>query len=330
MELRKDPITRSWVIIAEEDGYEIPRDPCPLCPGNETLTPHTIFSLPPGSPNWQVRAVPHFHPLYRVEGDPERRGDGIYDVMRAVGAHEIIIETPDHNLPLSHAPQAAIERVMEAYAHRIVDLKQDTRFKYVTIFKNHGALAGEELPHPHSQLTATTFVPRRVLYELRSSREYFHLKERCVICDIIHQEERQARRVVEVQPNYIALCPFAARVPFETWILPRHHHSAFENDLLHSNSQGELAQLFARTLQRLEHVSDAYHMVLHTAPNTRSKTEIPEYWKTVADDYHWHIEILPIAEKRIKSYSIKETYYNAVRPEEAAERLRAVAVEVLA
>lgn len=330
MELRKDPITRSWVIIADEDEYQFPRDPCPLCPGNEAMTPHTIFSLPPGSPHWQVRAVPHLHPLYRVEGDPGRRGDGIYDVMHAVGAHEIIIESPDHHGSLSHASPAAVERVLEAYARRILDLKQDLRFKYISIFKNHGALAGEEIAHPHSQLTATTFVPRRVLYELRSSREYYHLKERCVFCDIVHQEERQAIRLVESTASYVALCPFAARVPFETWILPRQHHHAFESDFLHTAHRGDLAQLLGRTLRRLEQVSDAYHMVIHTVPNTRAKTEIPEYWKTVADDYHWHIEILPIAEKRIKSYSIKETYYNAVPPEEAAERLRNVPVEVLA
>ena len=329
MELRKDPITRSWVIIAEENGYEIPRDPCPLCPGNEALAPHTIFSLPPGSPSWQVRAVPHFHPVYRVEGDPGRRADGIYDVMSSVGAHEIIVESPDHNQQLGQAPQAAVERVLEAYAQRILDLKRDARFKYVSIFKNRGALAGEELTHPHSLLTATTFVPRRILYELRSSRDYFHMKERCVFCDIIHQDELQATRLVETTASYVALCPFASRVPFETWILPRRHHHAFENDYLHTTSQGEFAGLLGRTLRRLEHVSDAYHLVLHTTPNTRAKTEIAEYWKTLADDYHWHVEILPIAQKRAKSYLIKETYYNAVCPEEAAERLRAAPVEVL-
>ena len=129
-------------------------------------------------------------------------------------------------------------------------------------------------------------------------------------------------RVVDLSRNYLAVCPFASRVPYELWILPRYHHSNFEVDLLRHRDRTELAGLLRRSLARLERVTDAYHLVLHTSPNTSSRPEINGYWTTIADDYHWHIEILPITEKRTKSYSIKEVYCCALPPERAAARLK--------
>jgi len=320
MELRKDPITRSWVVIGHAEEVPVPTEPCPLCPGNDGGT-RTILALPEQGP-WQVRVIPHFDPLYRIEGDVSRSAEGIYDRMQTVGAHEIIIESPDHNLVIAHAGDDAIERVMQAFCARIVDLKKDLRFKYVTVFKNRGALAGEEWPHAHAQLTATTFVPRRILYELRSARQYFQEKDRCVFCDIVRQEERQGSRMVDSFGDYVAFCPYASRVPFEIWIMDRKHNHVFEQPRPGANRHN-LAALIGRVLRRLEQVSQAYHMVLHTAPNTRqTKGELSDYWQTIADDYHWHIEILPIVKQRGKSYSIKEVYFNALLPEQAAERLR--------
>ncbi len=322
MELRKDPITRSWVAVGGPDKSSAAGDgqECPLCPGH-AVDGGAVLSLPPEGP-WKVRVVPHFNPLYRIEGEPARKADGIYDNMRAVGAHEIIVETPDHNRRLAQMSEDLIETVLTAYALRIADLKRDKRFKYVTVFKNSGPLAGEDWPHSHSQITATTFMPRRILYELRASREWFLQKERCVFCDIVRQEEKRAKRIVDSQGDYVALCPYAARVPFEVWLLPRRHNHLFEQLGPGSNLRN-LAALLGRVLRRLEQVSQAYHLVVHTAPNARhSKGEALAYWKTIAEDYHWHIEILPIVQARNKSYSIKEVYFNDLLPEQAAERLR--------
>lgn len=320
MELRKDPITKSWVVVGHAENAPAPSDVCPLCPGHEGDT-HTLLAMP-GDGAWQVRVLPHLDPLYRIEGDPNRTAEGLYDRMLAIGAHEIIVETPDHNRASSHLSEEEIERVLQVYASRILDLKRDPRFKYVTVFKNRGPLSGEEWTHAHSQLTATTFVPRRVLYELRSAREYFQTKDRCVFCDIVRQEEQQGARVVDSQGDYLTFCPYASRVPFETWVMARKHNHVFETPRPAANRRN-LAALLGRTLRRLERVSQAYHMVIHTAPNTlQTKGELTEYWKTIADDFHWHIEILPIVEVRSKSYSIKEIYFNAVPAEEAAARLR--------
>jgi len=169
MELRKDPITRSWVVVGHPEREKPRPDPCPLCPENRLET-KVLLDLSSHGP-WQVRAYPHFRPLYRIEGDTSRTAEGIYDRMDATGAHEIIVETPEHARYLAQMTDEQIERVLEAYALRIADLKRDARFKYVAVFKNQGPQSGEEWSHSHSQVTATTFVPRRILYELRAARE---------------------------------------------------------------------------------------------------------------------------------------------------------------
>jgi len=320
MELRKDPITRSWVVIGHPEREKECAGPCPFCQGNGTEGVPLLQLPPNGAP--QVRIYPHFLPLYHVEGDPERTADGILDRMAAVGAHEIIVETSDHSRTLAHLGDEEIQRVLEAYALRTVDLKRDVRFKYVTTFKNQGPDAGEEWAHAHSQIIATTFVPRRTLYELRAARDWFRDRERCVFCDILRQEIRQKKRLVDNVGDYFAFCPYASRVPYETWLMPRTHNHQFEVSLP-GESRRNLATLLGRTLRRLLQVSASYHMVVHTAPNTlQTKGELSEYWATIAGDYHWHVEILPIMPARSKSYSIKEVYFNGTFPEQAAEWLR--------
>ncbi len=178
-------------------------------------------------------------------------------------------------------------------------------------------------------VTATTFVPRRVLYELRAGRDYFAAKERCVFCDIISQEVRQDVRMLEGHGDFIAVCPYAPRVPYETWILPRTHESGFERFALsRSGNLRDLAALLRRTLQRIRTVTEEFHLVLHTSPNTLHQSDSLNYWKTIDEDYHWHIEILPIVSAKAKSYTFKEVYYSPVTSETAVKRLREAKVEV--
>jgi UDPglucose--hexose-1-phosphate uridylyltransferase len=320
MEIRRDPITQSWVVLGQHDGP----DEGSLCPfeGERAEKQRVILSSPADGP-WQVRVIPHPEPLYRIEGEPGRQAEGIYDKMGGVGAHELIVETPHHDQRLSQLSDESIERVLSVWASRIADLKKDARLKYVSVFKNQGALAGEEWSHAHSQITGTIFVPRRIKYELNSAHEWFKDKERCVFCDIVRQEEKQGKRIVDVQGDYYALCPYASRVPYEVWLMHRQHNHLFEQPRAGANRR-HLAALLGRVLRRLEKIASAFHLVVHTAPNTLSKKgELAGYWKTLADDFHWHIEIMPILEKRNKSYSIKEVYFSSIAPEAAAETLRA-------
>jgi len=322
MELRKDPITQSWVVVGPREAAGDAAVSCPLEAGTVEKNP-TLLVWPTEGP-WQVRVLPHPVPLYHVEGEPERVAEGMYDRMGAIGAHEIVVETPAHDKRLSQCSDEQIERVLWAWTVRIADLKKDERLKYVSVFKNQGASAGEEWPHAHSQVTATMFVPRRIKYELKSAHEWFKERERCIFCDTVRQEEKLGKRIVDVQGDYYALCPYASRVPYEVWLLHRSHNHLFEEPRPGANRK-RLAALLGRVLRRLEKLTPEYHLVVHTAPSTRGKKgELAGYWKTLPDDFHWHIEILPIMEKRSKSYSIKEVYFNAELPEQAAERLRAM------
>jgi UDPglucose--hexose-1-phosphate uridylyltransferase len=324
MELRKDPITRSWVIIGDDVVEPAPPSQgCAFC-GAAVESAQVVATLPGlNGALWSARSVVHPQALYHVEGDPGRRGEGLYDRMRAVGAHEVLIENPRHDGHFWNASDAEVEQFLRLVAMRIQDLKRDSRLKYVSIFKNHGERAGQEFDHPTSQLTATTFVPRRVLYELRAGRDYFQSKERCVFCDIIAQEERQDIRVLEMRGDYIALCPYAPRVPYETWILPRTHEAAFERSAAsRATNVSDLAALLRHTLQRIRTLAQAFHLVLHTSPNSTHPSESLGYWQTLDEDYHWHIEILPMLEAKARSYTFKETYYSPVTSETAVKRLR--------
>jgi len=274
-----------------------------------------------------VMSMVHPSPLYRIEGEPQRRSEGIYDVMNTVGAHEVLVQSIRHDIELWQSSDAEISQFLLLAANRILDLKQDLRFKYVALFKNYGSLAGQEFDHPVAQITATTFVPRRVLYELRASRDYYYEKERCVFCDTLNQEMRNPVRIVETTSSYVALCPFASRVPYEVWIMPRRHDASFERTVTaKSGNVGELSGILRRTLQRVIAMSDSFHLVLHSVPNTYQKSNILQYWKTVDEDYHWHIEILPVVGVRAKPYFLKEVYYSPISSEAAAERLKTLRV----
>jgi UDPglucose--hexose-1-phosphate uridylyltransferase len=308
------------MLVGDEEptvGRE-PAGPCEWCAGGRLEGGRAVYVSPGG-----VRVYPHPHPLYQIEGTESRAGEGIYDRMRTVGAHEVVLESSNHDRQILLGGDREAAEVLNTFGARIVDLKKDQRFRYVTVFKNRGKLAGEEFSHPHSQITATPFIPRRMVYELRAARAHFQAKERCVFCDIVQQEETSGTRVVEATANYLAICPFAPRVPYELWILPRYHAAAYEIDIAsRPGDVAELAGILGRSLTRVEHITDSFHMVLHTTPNTSTQRGVTVQWSTVADDYHWHFEILPIAEKRTRSYSIKEVYYCPVSPERAAEQLR--------
>ncbi|HSM85890.1 MAG TPA: hypothetical protein VLT16_07060, partial [Candidatus Limnocylindrales bacterium] len=235
----------------------------------------------------------------------------------------VLVQSIRHDIELWQSSDAEISQFLLLAAQRIQDLKHDTRFKYVTMFKNYGKPAGQDFDHPVSEITATTFVPRRVLYELRASRDYYADKERCVFCDTLNQEFRNPIRVIETHGNYIALCPFASRVPYETWIMPRKHEASFERTILSRTGHlSDLSALIRHTFQRVMSIAEAFHMVLHTVPNTYQKSNVLQYWKTVDEDYHWHLEIMPILAARAKSYFLKEVYFTNVPSEVAAERLR--------
>ena len=209
MELRKDPITRSWVLVGDdlpEAGLKS-ASACRFCPGSTEKGQQIASRSGVRGGGWSARAMVHPNAVYHIEGEAERRGQGMYDHMSTLGAHEILVENPRHDRHLWTAEEDEIQQFLLLAAQRIQDLKGDARFRYISLFKNYGAPAGQEFEHPNAQLTATTFIPRRVLYELRAAYDFYRQKERCVFCDIVAQEMNQGERLVEVRGDFCGAVP---------------------------------------------------------------------------------------------------------------------------
>jgi UDPglucose--hexose-1-phosphate uridylyltransferase len=328
-ELRKDPVLGRWVIISTERGkrptdFQTERQGrkaklCPFCPNNESSTPPEVYALRnngsgPNSPGWTMRVIPNKFPALRIEGDLNREGEGIFDKMNGVGAHEVIVETPKHELDLVDLTDASLKDVILAYKERIIDLKKDPRFKYIMIFKNQGEAAGASLEHSHSQLIATPIVPKRVLEEMEGARQYYKYKERCIYCDIVRQEMSQSIRVIAQNDRFLTIAPFASRFPFETWILPKSHDPSFED--ITGDDAMSLGKILKETLKRLSRALNdpPYNFVIHSAPVENGYEKF----------YHWHLEIMPKLTKVAGFEWGTGFYINPTAPEDAAEFLREI------
>ena len=329
-ELRKDPVIGRWVIISTErakrpsDLMVEPSTPrggfCPLCRGNEDKTPPEVFAIPSERSNiqdWAMRVVPNKFPALMQEGSLQKRSEGMYDIMNGVGAHEVIIETPDHMATFSSLPVAAFINILLAFKNRLNVLKQDDRLRYIAVFKNCGEAAGATLEHPHSQLIALPVVPRRVSDKLDGAQSYFNYKNSCVFCDIIQQEMADGRRLIAQNEGFIAFEPFAPRFPFETHILPRNHLAAFEN--ISDHTLPALAEIMSIVFRKINKALGfpPFNFMLHTAP----------FNKNVGEFYHWHLEIIPRLTKVAGFEWGSGFYINPTPPEYAAQYLRDIEVD---
>lgn len=289
---------------------------CPFCPGNEDRTLPELLAFrssgAPNQPGWTTRVVPNRFPSLRVEGDFDREPEGLYDRMNGVGAHEVLIDCPEHVASLSETSETNVANVFWAFRERLEDLKNDQRLVYTLLFKNHGEAAGASLEHSHSQLIALPIIPKRVLEKLDGSKQYFDYHERCIFCDIIRQERKETTRVVFDDEHVIVLAPYASRFPFELWILPRKHSSHFE--FSPAETVWALAQALRSLLGKIDRALEkpAYNFVLNNG--TMKDTNLPHY--------HWHLEVIPRL-TRVAGFEWGTSFYvNPTTPEEAAEFLR--------
>jgi UDPglucose--hexose-1-phosphate uridylyltransferase len=330
-DLRRDPIVGRWVIIATDrarrPAEHVPPPPpamparlCPFCPGHEDKTPPEVYAAgrphgaPTDGPGWKVRVVPNRFPALRIEGDLDRQADGIYDRMNGVGAHEVVVETPDHDRAMKDLSDGELAEVLWAMKARILDLKNDPRFRYVLAFKNHGRLAGASLEHAHSQLIALPVLPRQVLEEIEGARRHYEAKERCIFCDLVSQERKDRVRLVHENDDFVVFAPYAPRSPFETWIVPRRHASAFEAEP--RERLALCAQALGTTLRRLAAAlgNPDYNFIVHSNPLRDAPSP----------SYHWHVEVMP-ALTQVAGFEWGSGFHiNPVPPEEAAEFLRKV------
>lgn len=339
-ELRRDPIIGRWVIIAarraerpvavadrETEWEDIDTKVCPFCPGNEHKTPPEVFAIRPSggeqnSSGWLIRVVPNKYPALTIEGELNRRGLGMFDYMNGVGAHEVIIETPEHKAHLPDMPLSQIKLILLTYRERIVDLRGDKRFLYTLIFRNYKSAAGATLPHPHSQLIAIAITPEIVRRELEAARKHFMEKQRCLFCDLLNQELKLCDRVVLETKHFVVLAPFASRFPYELHIYPKEHCHDFV--LMNEEQLEDFATTLKTILACIRDVLNdpPYNYVLHTSPNPVPRPGRPDYWQTLEYDYHWHFEFIPRLTKVAGFEWGTGFYINPVPPEVAASVLR--------
>ncbi|MEW6374690.1 MAG: galactose-1-phosphate uridylyltransferase [Thermodesulfobacteriota bacterium] len=291
-ELRREPVTRMWVVITT-DHPKGPSDylhfkppyrlqetegPCPFCPGNEEMTPQETFSLRGEKRGWSIRVIPNKFPFFHVEGEFDRRPEGMYDVMEAIGAHEIVVEAPEHRQHLATMEPHQIERILFAYRGRLTDLEKDRRFEQFLILKNYPGIYNR---HPHSHIMAMPVIPRRIDEEIWGTRDYYERKERCIFCDVIKEEISMKKRVILETVHFLVFSPYASRYPFETWIIPKVHSPDFHH--ITEEQTGDLSvaiqSLFMRFYKLLS--DPPYSLTFHTSP-VQSRFHRPEY--------HWHIE----------------------------------------
>jgi UDPglucose--hexose-1-phosphate uridylyltransferase len=346
-ELRQDPIHRRWVIMAPERARRLDAVPagappeagrppdagppldarasCPFCPGHEPATPPEVLVLRPGPGgplDWCVRVVPNRVPALRVEGDLTSSANGVYDRMTGIGAHEVVIESPDHAATLADMEYRQVERVVEAWQLRQRDLFNDHRLEHVLVFKNHGIQAGALVAHSHSQIIATPITPFRVASRIAHARAWYRDRRRCVFCDVLDQELAEGSRVVWADRHFAVLCPYASRYPFELLVLPRRHEPAFVQAT--PDEAAALARVLRDSIRRLCDGlgNPPYNLVLHTAPNPRALHAGVEPGPSLHDAWHWHLEILPRLAPVAGFEWGSGFFINPTPPEDAAAFLR--------
>jgi len=342
-ELRQNPISKDWVIIAPERRKrphqfrhhtvqeKIPepdreeKDKCPFCPGNEEICGKAVLAYyeepeKDAQSQWTLRVVQNKFPAL-VEGEKTSRiteGDGNFFIkMNGVGYHEVVIEHPEHFQTIATMPCQSVERILSSYIERYQTLIKKPTVELVTIFRNNGPGAGTSLRHPHSQIIASPIIPIHIRHVVEEAVRYFDTMGRCIYCTMIEQEKMLGKRIISETEHFVAFAPFFSRSPFETWILPKKHRASFGK--ISPNEKKDLARILIDILQRLYHGLDDpdYNYMIHSAP----------YQEDPADYYHWHIQILPKLYKVAGFELGSGIYLNSANPEENAKYLKEMKLE---
>ncbi len=338
-ELRKDPILNRWVAILKDskapehyiNEYTENISPdsasdneCLLCPGNQHEAYTEIFTIKEdcessNNHDWHTKVISMIKPVLQIEGELGRKGVGMYDKMNSIGANELIIESPYHNTQPEDLGISHMIKVISTYRHRISQLESDPRLRYTLIHKDYGKAAGEQYKHPHSHVIATPVIPKGIKEELDGAKAYYQYKERCIFCDIVNEELRTGARVIMETKNFVAFVPFAPKSPFEYWILPRRHNCAFQE--ISDEELEDFSFILMETIKKMGAAlkNPPYNYVLHTAPNRIPRKN---YWHTLGEDFHWHMEIMPQIAIKTGFEMDSEFYILTTKPEDAANYLK--------
>jgi UDPglucose--hexose-1-phosphate uridylyltransferase len=329
-QLRQDLITGRWVAVATErarrpDSFTqavkeavAARDVCPFCPGHEAMTPPEVLAYrapgtAPNSEGWWVRVVPNLYAVFRLEPDGLEHRDGRFWQRDAIGACEVLISSPDHQAPTPLLPRRQVEEIVQSYLDRYRHHAANPALEYVLILYNHGRPAGASLEHPHSQLYAIGLVPPGVVDELEGARRFRDQHDACVFCTTLEDERRAGDRIIFENDGFVVFAPYAARTPFETWIMPRRHTAAF-GDLDLRSEKPAFAEALQLTLKALrDGLNDPpFNYFIHSQPVKGN----------LADAYHWHLELIPKLSTAAGFELGTGMWINVVKPEDSAAFLR--------
>lgn len=330
-EWRKDALLDRWVVVAAERGKrpgrfmppeekKIDGKKCPLCEHHEGETPPEIFACRDcrdnvrDCPGWRVRVVPNKFPAVRMEGFAFPEDTGVYQSMPGIGAHELVIETPEHGAALEDLCKSQVQDVIRVWRDRSRELGRDSRIKYIQVFKNFGSAGGASLEHSHSQIVAIPMVPFHIRDKMANLERHARAAGRCILCEIIAREERDEIRVVAGNDSFLCIAPFASRFPYETWIIPREHQPDYGQ--IGEEQAADLAAVMRFVLKRLAAALDrpAYNMVINTAPVNDHVCD--------TTCFHWHMEVLPRLSVAAGFELGTGLFINTVSPEVAAHQLR--------
>jgi len=328
-EMRFNPITRDWVIVAPgrsqkpNDFRPVPktREPrpphradCPFCVGNEEPLESQRISGPDGS--WLVRAVPNKFPALSGTHDLQPVTRGTFRSMNAGGAHEVVIEHPQHNLTVADMEAAHIAQVLGLYRDRYVALRQNPAIETIIIFKNHGERAGTSLHHPHSQIVAAPVISSNVRSRLQEASRVHDEEGECLYCRVLRDELADGVRIVEANETFVAFIPYAALSPYHVWIFPRRHASSY--DAITDAEIVDLSQILRRTLRRLSAAlgDPDFNYGIRSAPMSECSSHY----------YHWYLAIVPRV-SHVAGFELGSgMYINSLLPEHAAENLRGISL----
>ncbi len=337
-ELRYNYLKDTWVIISPERAMrphdynvsiyeeEIDLKKCPFEYGNEDKTPPEIFSIRndnslPNTPGWKVRVVPNKYPALRIENNPDREGYLIFEKISGFGAHEVIVDTPDHFKHIQDFSEEDFYYMLLAFRERASALYRDLRIKYVHIFKNHGKEAGKSIVHSHSQIIALPIIPKLQKTMLIQAKKYYLEKERCYLCDEINAEIEVGKRVLYQNDSFISYCPYSSLFPFEIKIAPKFHGHDFTS--ITDQEIKNLSEVLQYSVRKLHKtlINPPFNLVFYTSPPIRSSLVDEYIYKGLDIYFHWHIEILPRI-TTLAGFELGTDYYiNHTPPEEAVKYL---------
>ena len=335
-EFRHDPVHRRWVLVrvgrslCPKDFEVPPREHdegiCPFCEGQEAKTPPEVYAVRTGAPDrpgWKVRVFPNKYPVLDHQStELKRSASGHYDWVSGFGAHEIVVDHPRHQMPFHEMGDDHLVSLVETYRLRVTALLKDPHYRYLMLFKNHRTIAGASVNHPHTQIISMPVIPRIAAMALCTAREHFHLKERCLFCDLLTQERADGRRIVAENEYFVCFVPYASRFAFEMAIFPKEHHHDFST--IKDEMLAPCAGILKEAISRLADLfgDPPFNIIFHTAPNPGQVSKRANYWATLKFDWHWHIEIVPRLEKIAGFEWGTGLFINYTPPEDAAAFLR--------